>query len=191
MRKEKILSEKELEITIIYEGREYTLDEIVYIHNKPRILKDFYNSLVDKYRGLPTISPIHEEEWAKDAAQWLANGEKVAELGCGDGTFAKMVIEIQNNIQEFYLIDFSKEVLSHAKKKLKDCEKCVFKPYNIEKIDTYEGMRKKFDKVISINTIGDTMVEVAHNRINHILKKASSGLRFLRKNILMNFGKKK
>lgn len=166
----KLLSEEEKNSRIFIGEEEYALKDLIFAYNRPAVLKNFYNSLVSTYQGLPTISPIHDDAWASEAAEWLREGRKVAELGCGDGTFAKRVLKSPNKIDTFFLVDFSEKVLKYAEKKLSDCTICKFKSTDLEKIDRMSEM-KGLDRAISINTIGDTKAEIALNRVNNILKQ--------------------
>lgn len=166
----KVLTEEE-EMGLIELVQKYDINELLHVYNKPSVLKEFYNKLVTFFNGLPTISPIHMKDWPDEAARWLSEGKVVTELGCGDGTFGeKVLMQKANKIEKFYLVDFSPVVLQEARVRLKGSNgRCEYSDISIEQLG--DVFHDHFDRVISINTIGDTRVEIAFKEIYDSLKR--------------------
>ena len=176
MKTEEVLSEEERQfiVEIIGVRYRYTPKDFYLLYNDPSALKRFYNSLIRKFKGLPTISPIYDSAWAAKAAEWLCEGENVAELGCGDGTFAKYVMNTDScEIKKYYLVDFSEDVLKAAHDTIKKFEKnkrYILRNWDIENISEVSGLNNKLDRIISINTFGDTRLDYAFRESYKVLK---------------------
>ncbi len=157
---------------------EFSEDEIVKkLFNNPEILRRYYDTLIEQYQGiLPVISPVKMPRWVSDAANWLSNGETVADIGYGDGTLATKVLTIGNSkIQDLWLIDFARHAMDVVRGRIAERRiemppiKIEIKPWNVEMLS--RRIKKPiFDRIIAINIIGDTNPAKSLREIFKILK---------------------
>lgn len=114
-----------------------------------------------KYYGAIIGTSLSHRKMFEEALRGLAiqPGDIILDAGCGVGTLEKLIIK--NNKENFKLIaiDFSKEMLTRARKKIGREERISFKFGDLNKKLNYKN--NHFDKIILISALF-SLPDVAH-----------------------------
>ncbi len=128
-------------------------------------IKEAYRLWAKRYeKDLPYLFEMESEK----IIQLLGNlkGKNILDLGCGTGRYSILLAKKGANV---FAVDFSKEMLTEAKKKARNAKiRITFKQYDLKR---RLNLKEKFDVIISTLVIGHFRnPNLFFSRISHMLK---------------------
>ena len=125
----------------------------IYILNKVIMEKKFSydepkNSLNNRIKAHLSFSNFNLHEWVK-TNQNILSGDKILDMGCGNGNFLELFLKMTNKKSEIYAVDKNKDLILEASEKFKN-ENITFE---VNDFDNVEIENKKFDWIFFIYSI--------------------------------------
>jgi len=106
------------------------------------------NSLNNRINAHLSFSNFNLHEWVK-TNQNILSGDKILDMGCGNGNFLELFLKMTNKKSEIYAVDKSKDLILEASEKFKN-ENITFE---VNDFDNVEIEDKKFDWIFFIYSI--------------------------------------
>ncbi len=131
--------------------------------------KDYDKMVADKFN-----IPMAKTLLSQLPLQKIDKRARILDLGCGTGIMTELLMK--KGFSNFTLVDFSKNMLSQAKKKLRGIKNIKY-----EHMDVVKKLPKgKFDLVVSVmlfNTFNEKITNYILNRlVKHMSRKALFGV---------------
>lgn len=106
-----------------------------------------------KYYGAIIGTSLSHRKMFEEALKGLdvQSGDKILDAGCGVGTLEKLIIKSDEKNYKIVALDFSKEMLARARKKIGDEKRIFFKFGDLNKKLNYSD--NHFDKIILISAL--------------------------------------
>ncbi len=123
------------------------------------------NSLDNRIRAHLSFSNFSLHEWIEKNLN-ISSGDKILDMGCGNGNFLNLFLKMTNKKGEIYAVDKNEDLISEAKNQYRK-ENIIFEVNDFDKVNIEN---KKFDWIFFVYSIYYT-----ENSIN-LIKKVKSYL---------------